>query len=416
MGIYGMMRTGVSGMNAQANRLTGVADNVANVSTAGYKRTDTQFSSLVMPSTKSAYQSGGVLTTVRHDISVEGSGRATGKVGDIMLQGNGFFRVQDDSGSEYLTRAGSFQRTGEGYLQNAAGFYLLDEMGKRVVIKGGAGELIPGQVTKNIKMSANLPAGQPVYKGPSFNYADPSTYNFKKSTTVYDEQGTAVNVDFYFVKIRDYTWQVRTYVGDKPLTDTSYWPGPVRNLDFDRYGNLTKPTRDLELNVPNVNKTNGKTTYFKVKVDILGVDSVTKTTNTTQLGANFSFATTQDGYAPGSFQNFTFNEKGEIQVHYSNNVTKVVGLVGVSTVTAPDRLIPITGTAFQVTPDAGAQTFGHPGEGIFGTLKSGLLEESNADLGNELTDMIEAQRNYTANSKVFQTGSEVLDVILSLKR
>lgn len=69
MGIYGMMRTGVAGMNAQANRLTGVADNVANVSTAGYKRTDTQFSDLVMPSTRNAYQSGGVTTTVRHDIS-----------------------------------------------------------------------------------------------------------------------------------------------------------------------------------------------------------------------------------------------------------------------------------------------------------------------------------------------------------
>ena len=45
-----------------------------------------------------------------------------------------------------------------------------------------------------------------------------------------------------------------------------------------------------------------------------------------------------------------------------------------------------------------------------------MLEESNADIGDELTDMIEAQRNYTANSKVFQTGSEVMDVIVNLKR
>ena len=30
--------------------------------------------------------------------------------------------------------------------------------------------------------------------------------------------------------------------------------------------------------------------------------------------------------------------------------------------------------------------------------------------------MIEAQRNYTANSKVFQTGSELLDVLVNLKR
>ncbi len=50
MSLYGMMRTGVSGMNAQANRLSTVADNIANASTVGYKRAETQFSSLVLPS------------------------------------------------------------------------------------------------------------------------------------------------------------------------------------------------------------------------------------------------------------------------------------------------------------------------------------------------------------------------------
>jgi flagellar hook protein FlgE len=30
--------------------------------------------------------------------------------------------------------------------------------------------------------------------------------------------------------------------------------------------------------------------------------------------------------------------------------------------------------------------------------------------------MIESERNYTANSKVFQTGSELIDVVVNLKR
>ena len=213
MGIYGMMRTGVAGMNAQANRLTGVADNVANVSTAGYKRTDTQFSDLVMPSTRNAYQSGGVTTTVRHDISMQGAGRGTGKPGDIMLEGNGFFRVQDESGTEYLTRAGSFQRNGEGYLQNAAGFYLLDETGKRVVIKGGAGELLQGQVTTNINLTANLQSDKTAIKrtgedAVTFDAKNEKTYHLKKSATVYDDQGTAVSVDFYYTKTDDNTWEM----------------------------------------------------------------------------------------------------------------------------------------------------------------------------------------------------------------
>ena len=406
MGIYGMMRTGVAGMNAQANRLTGVADNVANVSTAGYKRTDTQFSDLVMPSTRNAYQSGGVMTTVRHDISMQGAGRGTGKPGDIMLEGNGFFRVQDESGTEYLTRAGSFQRNGEGYLQNAGGFYLLDETGKRVVIKGGAGELLPGKVTDQASLTANLQADMATNPNAFGKNEDGSinekSYDLKKFVTIYDEQGTAVKLDIYFTKTGDNTWQMNACVGEgKNVTILK-----TQDLTFDTNGmSLINPVaadQNISITAPNVN--GGQ---FNFKLDISGL---------TQLGANFTFDSKQNGYAPGTYKDFSFNEKGEIQVNYSNSQTRVIGTVGLSTVTAPDSLIPVTGTVFQAVPEAGGQTFGHPGEGTFGVLRTGMLEESNADIGDELTDMIEAQRNYTANSKVFQTGSEVMDVIVNLKR
>lgn len=412
MGIYGMMRTGVAGMNAQANRLTGVADNVANVSTAGYKRTDTQFSDLVMPSTRNAYQSGGVTTTVRHDISMQGAGRGTGKPSDIMLEGNGFFRVQDESGTEYLTRAGSFQRNGEGYLQNAAGFYLLDETGQRVVIKGGAGELLPGQVTGNASLISNLQADMPKNPNAPFKLGvdgkvDDKSYDLKKFMTVYDKQGTAVKLDVYFTKTDNNKWQMNICMNDGKK-DTIL---KTTDLEFETDGqSLKTPAKGVDgkgqivkVTVPNVNGGTG----FDVNLDISGL---------TQLGANFTFDAKQDGYAPGTYKDFSFNEKGQIQVSYSNSQVRTIGTVGLSTVTAPDSLIPITGTVFQAVPEAGGQTFGHPGEGTFGVLRSGMLEESNADIGDELTDMIEAQRNYTANSKVFQTGSEVMDVIVNLKR
>ncbi|RUU23587.1 MAG: flagellar hook protein FlgE, partial [Mesorhizobium sp.] len=43
-------------------------------------------------------------------------------------------------------------------------------------------------------------------------------------------------------------------------------------------------------------------------------------------------------------------------------------------------------------------------------------ENSNVDIAEELTNMIAAQRSYTANSKVFQTGSDLMDVLVNLKR
>ena len=52
----------------------------------------------------------------------------------------------------------------------------------------------------------------------------------------------------------------------------------------------------------------------------------------------------------------------------------------------------------------------------YGTIKPEALEQSNVDLASELTSMIESQRGYTANSKVFQTGADLLDVLVNLKR
>ena len=59
---------------------------------------------------------------------------------------------------------------------------------------------------------------------------------------------------------------------------------------------------------------------------------------------------------------------------------------------------------------------GYAGSVGYGDILSGALEDSNVDIAEELTTMIESQRSYTANSKVFQTGSELLDVLVNLKR
>ena len=104
MSLYGMMRTGVSGMASQANRLSTVADNIANSSTTGYKRARTEFSSLVLPSTQGSYNSGAVTTTVINSISQQGRLQYTTSVSDLAVDGNGFFIVQDAGGNSFLTR------------------------------------------------------------------------------------------------------------------------------------------------------------------------------------------------------------------------------------------------------------------------------------------------------------------------
>ena len=106
MGLYGMMRTGASGMSAQSNRLGTVADNIANVGTTGYKRASSEFSSLVLKSGQSDYLSGSVDSRVRYAVSEQGSFKFTTSATDLAVKGNGFFIVSNEAGQTFLTRAG----------------------------------------------------------------------------------------------------------------------------------------------------------------------------------------------------------------------------------------------------------------------------------------------------------------------
>ncbi len=172
-GSYGFVRNDAYGrfrMNAQANKLSAVADNIANASTNGYKRGSTEFSSLVLPSTSGNYNSGSVLTQVRHNIGAQGGLTSTSSTTDLALDGNGFFVVQDASGMPYLTRAGSFVPDKNGDLVNVAGFTLMGYPYPFTGAGNGFDGMVPitlgqssfpAEPTRNGTFTVNLPANGP---------------------------------------------------------------------------------------------------------------------------------------------------------------------------------------------------------------------------------------------------------------
>src|SRR3569832_2464090 len=103
MSLYGVMRTGVSGMNAQSNKLSTVSDNIANVNTTGYKRASTEFSSLILKSGSGKNKTRAVETSVRYAISDAGNYHFTTTTTKHANQNNSFFVVQDANGNNFLT-------------------------------------------------------------------------------------------------------------------------------------------------------------------------------------------------------------------------------------------------------------------------------------------------------------------------
>ena len=59
-------------MNAQANALSTISDNIANANTVGYKEASTQFEDMLNEFSPSEYDAGGVGTVVNYSISAQG--------------------------------------------------------------------------------------------------------------------------------------------------------------------------------------------------------------------------------------------------------------------------------------------------------------------------------------------------------
>jgi flagellar hook protein FlgE len=411
-----MMRTGVSGMNAQANRLSTVADNIANADATGYKRSSTEFSTLVMPTIGGAYNSGGVTTTVRSSISSQGVLQYTTSVSDLAVNGEGFFVVQDPSGTPFLTRAGAFVPDAEGRLVNAAGFQLMAysfENGTPSATLNGFQGLVPVTISDQGmtatastegSFSANLPAGAtPVSPLPSSN--DPTAqYTAKSSMVAYDNLGNKVLLDVYFTNTGAGSWQVSVFDQSKATPGTSfpYTGGALgsANLAFDMTtGKLTGAVDSVSLTVPN-----GQA--FTLDLSTL-----------TQLGAAYTpTEPTVNGNAPSTIDKVEISKDGTIYARYADGGSKALYKIPLADVTSPDQMTALAGNVYAQSAESGAVTIGFANEGKLGAIISGALENSDVDIAEELTNMIAAQRSYTANSKVFQTGSDLMDVLVNLKR
>jgi flagellar hook protein FlgE len=419
MSLYGMMRTGVSGMNAQANRLSTVADNIANSDTTGYKRSSAEFSTLVMPSTGGAYNSGGVTTTIRQAVSDPGVLQYTTSVSDLAVSGDGFFVVQDPSGTPYLTRAGAFVPDGQGRLVNSAGFQLMAysyENGVPAATVNGFEGLVP-VVISDQGMTAtpstegsyagNLPAGAtPVATAnlPAANTAG-AQYTSKSSMVAYDNLGNKKLLDVYFTNTGAGTWQVAVFDQSKATPGTSfpYTAGGLlgsANLTFDTTtGKLTGTPTSVSFPVPN---------GASLKLDLSAL---------TQLGTGFTVSDAQvNGNAPSTIDKVQISKDGTIYAQYKDGSTKPLYKIPLADVQSPDQLTALPGNVYSQGTESGAVRVGFANEGKLGSIISGALENSNVDIAEELTNMIAAQRSYTANSKVFQTGSDLMDVLVNLKR
>jgi len=216
MSLFGSLFTGVSGLGAQSQSTAMIANNIANVNTVGFKRSEASFFSLVTTEGRSSQYSPGTVSVNRvQRVDLQGPIQQTSSATDAAISGNGFFTVKRDTGAdqEFLyTRSGSFSEDSQGLLRNTAGFVLfgwpLDSAGGLPANQGDLTSLVPVDVaflggltrpTSTAELSLNLDAseGDKTLGDATNDLLNP---DFTRGLTVFDSLGQSQVLTFEFTK------------------------------------------------------------------------------------------------------------------------------------------------------------------------------------------------------------------------
>ena len=137
------MNIAATGMLAQQLNVEVIANNIANLSTTGFKRSRAEFQDLLYMSqrrvgsesseTGSIVPAGvqvglGVKTAAVYRINEQGNINVTDNDLDIAINGKGFFQIQLPDGTNAYTRAGSFQLDANGTIVTADGYTVLPQI------------------------------------------------------------------------------------------------------------------------------------------------------------------------------------------------------------------------------------------------------------------------------------------------
>jgi flagellar hook protein FlgE len=329
----------------------------------------------------------------------------TGVNSNVAIEGNGFL-VVSQNGQTYYTLDGDLQVDANGNLATNSGG----------LVEGWA----PGQPTTSPPTPLSLVVGatgaptqtQNMVLGG--NLASNATGPVTITTTMYDSLGDQVPVSLTLTPTAADTWTMQGTVtgASQPL-----WNTPP-TLVFGTNGQLASingtavGTGQSTLAIDNEpsNYTWTGTTMPTVDFPAVGSEGAV-----TQFADDQTLeVTSQDGNAAGTLESYSIGADGVITGSYSDGISQSLGTIALAQFANPDGLDDLGQTYFTPTVASGNAQLGQPGSNGLGTLQGGAVEGSNVDLATELTDLIEAQTAYQANTKVVDTTSTALQSLVQM--
>ncbi len=408
------MYTAVAGLRIHQTMMDVVGDNIANVNTAGFKKSQVVFSDMLSQTLNGAgaptEQLGGTnpaqvglgvkIASIAKNFT-QGALQRTGRDLDMAIEGDGFYVLQF-AGEQHFTRSGAFFLDAEGRLTTsngglvqgwqADGAGVIDTTATIEGLRIPVGAQITPTPTSEVSLGGNLSSDAPL-GATSFAGLD-----------VFDLKGTPIAVSLTFTKTAVDEWTITGTYGD--AADTLALTDNV--LTFGSDGELVAPV-DFSVNIAAGAIPNAGAVEM-----LIGGNGARRFT---QFGGSTAInAINQNGSATGNLQSVSVGQDGVLVGAYSNGQVRPIAQIALATFANTEGLERVSGSAFRASTNSGLAQVGTVGSGGRGLMAAGVLEMSNVDLAEEFTQLIRAQRGFQANSRVVTASDELLQEIVNLKR
>jgi flagellar hook protein FlgE len=398
--------TGLTGLASFSKSLSNISNNVANLNTPGFKRSQVLFKDLFynrQPMGDSGAGSGndgavlgnGVAISTTSTVFKQGELRQSGNAQDAAIDGNGLFILRNENGVSY-TRDGQFQFDEKGYLVSK-------NSGVRVAVLDSTNQLKdfnvldsrvnPPQATTQIIFDGNLSAN------------DSDNKQEINGITIYNSNGDTSTLKIEFTNngallARDWLFQIFDQVGNTVASGHLQFQGdgsPVSGLENFIF-NYTSPggvAQSVKFNFGSPGGFSGMTNFST------GADSTAK-------------VLTGDGYTVGSITKVGYGEDGQITISYSNGQTSKLNKLALAWFTYLPGLTLDGGNVFINASDQ-SPIIGAAKTAVFGKITGGSIEASNVDLTQQFSELIVTQRGYQASSQIVSAANEMIQQLLDLK-
>ncbi|HVB10872.1 MAG TPA: flagellar hook protein FlgE [Bacillota bacterium] len=399
------MQAAVSGLQMHQMAMDAIGNNIANVSTPGYKSSTVDFAELFTQTLQGATAptptSGGIapaqigLGVGLGGIDVnttQGSLQVTGNNLDLAIQGDGYFVLKNGAGQQVYSRVGNFSIDASGHLvQKGTGDLVLGWAATNGTVPSTSSQ--PTSLTIPLDTTVVPTATTGISFAGNLNALTASGTTVVVAEQVYDSLGNTQTVNLTFTATAtpgSWTWSA----GTSPT--------------FTGVGTITFSSSGAYTGVTGATITSAATMAD-------GATSMTITPDfsamTEYAQANTAAAPTQNGSAAGSLQTETVDQNGVVTGSFTNGKTEALGQVAMAAFANPSGLLQTSDGLMMQSNDSGTAQIGSANSAGRGQIQPGSLEGSNVDLSTEFADMIQIERGYEANAKVITTANQMLQTL-----